>query len=382
MISIKTADKPIPKDLHNGKTKWILRYVHPLTKEWKEKSITVNAHWSKKKAKAVLLQQLQEQFDRIGQETYADITLGHLIEKYREYQHLTCKQSTCTRNYHTENTFMKLFGEKTIVDRLTIRYVKDRFIKSGKAPKTLNEYRKRFIAMIKWAYENDYLSPEKKMELTEKFGEFKDNSPQNDEKYLEPEELTILLNNMQMDKWILLTKFLAYSGLRVGEVIALEAKDIDFKNHCIHITKDYDIVNRALNDTPKTSDSNRDAVMSPQLEVIAKEILTNTKEEMLKNGFRTDLFICREDGSYMSYYAYNQYIRKYADRYLGKRVTAHAMRHTYACYSRDADVPVATVSRQLGHGGEEITRRVYLHDTRQQRENDFIKLRSARMPEI
>lgn len=61
-------------------------------------------------------------------------------------------------------------------------------------------------------------------------------------KYLEKEELALFLKTakdygLEHDSLIFL--ILAYTGIRVGELVALKWKDIDFINHTISITKTY-----------------------------------------------------------------------------------------------------------------------------------------------
>jgi integrase len=61
-------------------------------------------------------------------------------------------------------------------------------------------------------------------------------------KYMEKEELALFLNTaagkgLDMDYLIFLT--LSYTGMRVGELVALKWKDIDFDEHTISITKTY-----------------------------------------------------------------------------------------------------------------------------------------------
>lgn len=60
--------------------------------------------------------------------------------------------------------------------------------------------------------------------------------------YLEKEELALFLetaknNGLEHDYLVFL--ILAYTGIRVGELVALKWKDVDFKNHTISITKTY-----------------------------------------------------------------------------------------------------------------------------------------------
>jgi integrase len=61
-------------------------------------------------------------------------------------------------------------------------------------------------------------------------------------KYMEKEELALLLQTaaqkgLDLDYLIFLT--LSYTGMRVGELVALKWKGIDFEEHTISITKTY-----------------------------------------------------------------------------------------------------------------------------------------------
>ncbi|CAH2715076.1 hypothetical protein BACCIP111895_02260 [Neobacillus rhizosphaerae] len=61
-------------------------------------------------------------------------------------------------------------------------------------------------------------------------------------KYLEKEELAMFLKTAReqgLELDYLMFLILSYTGIRVGELIALKWKDIDFNNHTISITKTY-----------------------------------------------------------------------------------------------------------------------------------------------
>lgn len=65
--------------------------------------------------------------------------------------------STYTRNCHAAKSLMNILGEDTLINRLSAPYVTDGFLASGKAPGTLNEHLTRFKAIIRWAFQNDYI---------------------------------------------------------------------------------------------------------------------------------------------------------------------------------------------------------------------------------
>jgi integrase len=83
-------------------------------------------------------------------------------------------------------------------------------------------------------------------------------------KYLEKEELALFLKTAKehgLEHDYLIFLILSYTGLRVGELVALKWKDVDFINHTISITKTYyNPKNNTLEYqlvTPKTRKSRR-----------------------------------------------------------------------------------------------------------------------------
>lgn len=84
-----------------------------------------------------------------------------------------------------------------------------------------------------------------------------------------------------------------YMGLRIGEALALQKQDIDFKNGYIKInktlTKDKD-ANVKMNDSPKTFAGRR---RIPILDIIKKEL--KEQVEISKNNKDNLLFLCDND---------------------------------------------------------------------------------------
>lgn len=363
--------------------RYVERYIDPMTGKTKRISVPVEKfnRNTRKWAAGYLASEIEARTKE--PEVSQDMVFSELIDKYREYQNLTVKRSTYSRNYWAGDTLKRILGPDILVCRLNARFIREKFISSGKEPGTLNELRARLLALINWAYENDFVSDDQYVGIAKKFRPFKDKTRTQKvaDKYLEPEELTALLDGMEVQKWKLFTKFLVLSGLRSGEAFALDASDVDFKNHLIHVSKTFD-ANNKVTTTPKTACSIRDVFMQPQLEAIAREIATLTKTEMMYGGFRTKLFICGSDGKNVNYFTYEKYLRENSERILGRRVTAHALRHTHASLLLADGIDIETISRRLGHENSKVTREIYLHVTKKLEENDRAQVKAVRIAGI
>lgn len=204
----------------NGKYKYVEQYEDYMTGKKKRVSVTLEKSTAayKKIAMETLVRMIEERQSTPPEKK--QLTLSELVEKYRAYQKLTVKESTYSRNYHQCNSLMRILGKDVLIDHLTANYIKECFLATKKEAGTLNEHRVRLLALLNWAYENDYLAD---ISFIRKFKPFKDKSHREkiQDKYLEQDELSRLISEMKHTKWRLLTKFLSLSGLRIGKLLPL-----------------------------------------------------------------------------------------------------------------------------------------------------------------
>lgn len=172
-----------------------------------------------------------------------------------------------------------------------------------------------------------------------------------EEKYLQVPEL-IKLNNYvksklspdsfvnQNDNKTYLAIYIAiHTGMRFGEIIALEDTDVDFENKTIS-------VNKAIGQdkhvkSTKTDSSNRVITVDDDLLSILKPI-----KGRIAN---------------ISNYAVSKTMKKSED-FLGiKKVTFHALRHSHGSLLLSKGIDVKYVSKRLGHKNISTTLSIYTH---------------------
>ncbi|MEH6904741.1 site-specific integrase [Neobacillus drentensis] len=197
-------------------------------------------------------------------------------------------------------------------------------------------------------------------------------------KYMEKEELALLLQTaaqkgLDLDYPIFLT--LSYTGMRVGELVALKWKDINFNEHTISITKTYyNPTNNTLEYQlvpPKTRKSKRTIVVAGKvIAALKKHMLEQKKvqehwgEEYLDEGF---IFAKKDKQP-----GYPIFIKTVENRMarllklagLNPELTPHSLRHTHTSLSAEAKVDLKEIMDRLGHCDDETTRNVYLHITK------------------
>ncbi|MCM1157361.1 MAG: hypothetical protein NC300_04470 [Bacteroidales bacterium] len=116
----------------------------------------------------------------------AILTFGSLVEKiHLAYQLNNVKLSTYTRNTLFCTAFKReVIGTDILVCKLNARYVREQFDQTGKSNSSKNEMLKRFKALIRWGYSNDYVED---IRYLDKLTPYKDstNHQKAADKYLE-----------------------------------------------------------------------------------------------------------------------------------------------------------------------------------------------------
>ena len=352
--------EPLP----NGKFKAVERYTDPITGKQKKISCVIerDTRTARKDAQRTLDSKIEA---ILGKTDYDNMTFDQLCEKYLE---TVKKETTRTSQSFVLKRLKKELGENARINALTANYVMD-CLKSEPDTK-YNTSIARLKTVILFAYRHDYI---KDASWLDKITPRKDNRKERiEDKYLEPEELTTLLQSMENVKhWQLLTKFLALSGLRIGEALALTMDDID--TH-IHVTKTIDIKTGVVMDTTKTADSNRDVYIQPELAEVIAGIRKWRLAYMMKNKIRENLLF--PDLTYITYY---DCIVSKSKKVIGRKITPHALRHTHTSLLAAAGVSLDSIARRLGHADSDITKKVYLHVTEKLREKEEAEMAKIKL---
>lgn len=370
------------EQLENGKVKFVERYTNPMTLNDHRVSVTMDRDTTRtrKQAQAALNAKIDKKLVDITLTVKKPgIRLSELVELYRKSQSATVKSATYTRNYYACESLMRILGANTIVSCLSAGYVNEKFTLLEEDIGTTNERITRLKALIRWGFKNDLIDDISWLNKLEK-GKDTKKKEKLEEKYLEADELNILLKNMGIAKWRFLAEFTALSGLRIGEAIALNDADVSTKTRKIVVDKNRDSVNKVTG-YPKNSTSNREVYMQDELYALCVKIKAFMRRERIARGYISPLFISDEHGDYLNYYSYNSYLKDVARRVLNKKIeiTTHVMRHTHTALMAEQEVPLEVISRRLGHANSKVTREIYFHVTKKMKERDNQRIKSVKL---
>ena len=155
------------------------------------------------------------------------------------------------------------------------------------------------------------------------------------------------------------------TGIRIGELCALQWKDIDFERKVIHIYKTLQRVyikkdekTKIIISMPKSKSSVREIPISKKLENIMNRYI-GEKEEYLISGSK----------KYIEPRLYREHFYIFMDRNGFSKIRFHDLRHTFAtrCIAKGGDCK--TVSCLLGHSNVNITLNRYVHPELEEKRN-------------
>ena len=148
-----------------------------------------------------------------------------------------------------------------------------------------------------------------------------------------------------------------YTGVRIGELLSLEWKDVDFENRLLtinktcHYGKNQSGAFVRITDTPKTESSVRIIPLPKQLISIIKSY---------KKQCKSSLIISR-NGKGVSTRTYQRNFDTLLKSLQIPHRGFHALRHTFATRAIECGMDVKTLSEILGHKSSTITLNRYAH---------------------
>ena len=335
----------------SGKYRFFESYTDPLTGIKRTVSVTLdkNTTVTRKAAQTALAARIEELTTQKPARPSV-MTLSELVDAYAAAQAGILRPQTITRNTIIMRKAAEMFPGVP-VDNLNARFVSERFSAWDAAGVTKNGRIRRFKTLMRWAYRMDYV---KDISWLDKLPIYPDNvKARRDLKYLEPAELRAVLEAADSE-YKNLIEFMALSGLRIGEVIALTPEDVDT---VIHVNKTYSAITGEIGPT-KTADSTRDVYIQKELRAVLGRVDKSGPALFKRSGRQID------------YYAFNKYFRELTARTIGRPLSTHALRHTHTSLLAAAGVPLDVISRRLGHADSKITRDIYFHVTEQLKDKD------------
>ena len=161
-----------------------------------------------------------------------------------------------------------------------------------------------------------------------------------------------LINNSHPYRNLVLIEL--YTGMRLGETLALNISDIDIKSNTIRVSK---ILTHDENHKPYIHDSALSQTKDGARLVQINDIFRNNVIEAITNAEANEynkekLLFCQDNGSLILESSVNSYLKKVAKEVglsYWKQFSSHRLRHTFATRCIEAGISLPVLQTLMGH---------------------------------
>lgn len=366
----------------NGEKAWYFKTylgIDPLTR--KKKYTTKRGFRTQKEAKTAL-SRLELELQKTGMPTSTNTTFKEAAELWLESYKKTVKESSYSRtkiifNKHIYPKFgnIKLSKINTAYCQKVVNDWSEKGT-SKQYPLFINYMNKVFKYAINIGLTSDnptlnllitkpQIKTEKKLKLYTK------------------EQLELFLNEVSQEqnpyfknRDYTLFRLLAFSGCRIGEILALTWDNINFKTNEMAIKKTVARSDKYyISETPKTKKSNRIIYLDEKTIKQLKFWKLEQRKYLFQLGFTKANFLFTNDENNFTINQavaerYNIYRERAGLPYIG----LHGFRHTHASMLYEAGADHKEVQERMGHANIKTTMDTYTHITNSKKEETTQKL--------
>ena len=366
----------------NGEKAWYFKTylgIDPLT--GKKKYTTKRGFRTQKEAKTAL-SRLELELQKTGMSTRTNTTFKEAAELWLESYKKTVKESSYSRtkiifNKHIYPKFgnIKLSKINTAYCQKVVNDWSEKGT-SKQYPLFINYMNKVFKYAINIGLTSDnptlnLLIPKPQIKTEKKL------------KLYTKEQLELFLNEVSQEQNLyfknrdyMLFRLLAFSGCRIGEILALTWDNINFKTNEMDIKKTVARSDKYyISETPKTKKSNRIIYLDEKTIKQLKFWKLEQRKYLFQLGFTKANYLFTNDENNFTINQsvaerYNIYRERAGLPYIG----LHGFRHTHASMLYEAGADHKEVQERMGHANIKTTMDTYTHITNSKKEETTQKL--------
>ena len=370
------------EELPNGKYKFFERYKDPYTEKLKKVSVTMEKKTPQARNQAAIL--LQEKINKkISTKQVESITFEEIYKLFYKSWSQTVKESTKHNCKSIDKKMKEVIPSDTLLANLDRRFLQEAIEKvietNGHiaAKKVRHRLRGIFKYAVQYSYiennEVDYTTIPQRPKTLEELEKKRNN-------FLTMDEIKTLVNVLNgreyHQKYADMVLVLSLTGMRYGELTALQLKNIDFQNNKIEITGNFDSVNK-IKTLPKTTNSIRTIKVSKTvMEAIQRQIARLS--ERFQPLSSDDYIFCFERWNQPTTIScFIQILKKYGkEAGIDKNLTSHIFRHSHISFLAESGLPIKSIMDRVGHSNAKMTLEIYSHTTQDMEDKLVDKLDS------
>ena len=167
-----------------------------------------------------------------------------------------------------------------------------------------------------------------------------------------------------------------FTGMRIGEVLALKVTDIDLAHNIINVehTISVDAEEKTImKDTPKSFNGMREIPLTIYLKPYIIEQMNIAKI----NNHKENLLFVNRNGGYVDHRIANRILKKILiNEFNIKNISTHSLRHTFGTRCAECDIKEVAIQRIMGHSSINATLDNYVDVSEKLKESELEKVYS------
>lgn len=370
------------KNKSDNKTYWEyrIRYKDPITQKYKEAS---KRGFPTKKEAQIAAYEVEQKIDNRIMPNAHNLTFGEVYNEWWANHSKTVKQSTrYTKTSKFNAQILPFFGNMKIKE-ITNTICQEFINRLDEQVESVNDFKIQANLVFKYAKRKGYINvnPMEDVIIPKKQDEFLAVADEDEERNFfykdeKNEFLKIVKNEMSVLDYFMIYMLLNF-GMRKGELLALEWKDVQLKDRYIKINKTlfFEDGKEVIQKTKNYA--TRDLPIGEKQLKTLKRWKIQQRELLLAAGVREEpkYVLCRNDLRPLRLAFPNDELNKFYKKHPKfHRVTVHGLRHTFASIAFEAGADPKEVQELLGHKDIQTTMNVYVHVTKFKKEKAIEKI--------
>ncbi|MBI1918508.1 MAG: site-specific integrase [Planctomycetes bacterium] len=314
----------------------------------------------RKKVTGATKKEVQDELGKLQQHQPLADTSKLKVSEFLTSWLSTCEQKMSTRGYERREGLVRLhlqphLGHLRLAHfaKLHVQQFHADLFKAGVPSATRKDAAAVLVTALNHAVEMDLISfnPATGVKRPRHIGQ--------EMKVYDEMQVRQLLEAARAGRWYALFALVLGSGMRQGELLALEWRDVDFDGATVSVRRSVSFTRAGpMLKEPKSAAGRRTITLPP----FVMEALDQHRKRMLAKGFIDRPVFCSGAGSFLFPQTLRQWIFTPLLEKAGlPKVRFHDLRHTHASTLLSKGYSIRAISARLGHSKVEMTLRVYSH---------------------
>ena len=356
----------------NSRFKYVERYEDYRSGKLKRVSVTFDnkTRETQKKAKLILEEKIAKKLNE-QKLTIVDMNLFDALDEWLSIYKQQVEDTTYHSAEELKGKIINYFPSDTLVTRASVKdwnnFLHDLAYDKKLSNGSVDVYKYKVRVFIRYCIQKGYTDEIDTSKIT--FQRKKEDDDDIEEKFLEDDEYKLVIAAFNNNKrFKLLFEWQYYTGMRIGEVLALRKSDIHITpdRAYVSVTGTYSPVSKKRKERTKTKSSKRDVDLPPKAVEIYHEACKLSEVDLI--------FVNRNQKTHLMSSISSAFRTREEKLKFSKRLTSHIFRHTHISKLAELGVPLHAIKERVGHESSDITEKIYLHVTKNVRKSMVEKL--------